>query len=101
EKEGKLMKGSEIVSLSKQVSFDYFVQGAIGNTDDGRVLSRKESSFLILDLFDKTGNKVGGIRFASEDKIMADINLIKDACLKIAGLFGKENQPKPNRFFIF
>ncbi|EQA38121.1 putative lipoprotein [Leptospira inadai serovar Lyme str. 10] len=88
------LKEQEIKNLSGTVAFDFFIQGAISMNDNRKILDKKESAIIFLEVFDKKGKIISSVNYTVEDRTFTEANLLRDVCTKIVDKLDKREEKK-------
>lgn len=83
ETEPKILRAIEIKNLANNVKFDYYIQGAVAMNDNRKLLNKKESGIIFLEIYDKNGKITGSLNYTVEDRVFTEAVLLKDVCTKI------------------
>ncbi|TGK15080.1 lipoprotein [Leptospira kmetyi] len=79
----KILREAEIKNLSGIVKFDYYIQGAVAMNDNRKLINKKESGIIFLEIFDKNGKITGSLNYTVDDRVFTEAGLLKDICSKI------------------
>ncbi|MDX1957395.1 MAG: lipoprotein [Leptospiraceae bacterium] len=86
-KEDRFLKEEEIAKLITTEKANLFLQGAIAIHSNERILDKRDHNFIFLNIFDKSGKRVGMISSAFEDKVLYEATLLREVCRKIVKEF--------------
>ncbi|RHX78454.1 lipoprotein [Leptospira yasudae] len=83
EYEPKILREVEIKNLNGIVKFDYYIQGAVAMNDNRKLINKKESGIIFLEIYDRNGKITGSLNYTVDDRVFTEAGLLKDICSKI------------------
>ncbi|BDA77826.1 hypothetical protein LPTSP3_g07560 [Leptospira kobayashii] len=79
-----ILNSEEIRALAAVHQFNYFLQGAVGNNNSGTLLQEDENSLVFAKLYNADGQLIGVVNYSVSGRTLAEANLLREVCKKIA-----------------
>ncbi|WP_016760483.1 lipoprotein [Leptospira weilii] len=99
--EPKILREVEIKNIGNGIKFDYYIQGAVAMNDNRKLINKKESGIIFLEIYDKNGKITGSLNYTVDDRVFTEANLLKDICAKIISKIDtKEEKEQWWKFWI-
>ena len=91
--EKRFLKPEEIRHLAGSSNFKYFIQGSVGSAQSGNLLDVYEHVLVFLDIYDRTGRKVGTVHLGAQGGSLMDSRFLENVCEKITRIFLQRTNP--------
>ena len=73
----------EIAEFFEEHPADFFLQGSIGRTESGDLLDSEQNTLIFLEIYGRTGERIGVVSFLIRGETLAAPNILRDVCEEV------------------